>query len=180
MINFTLWLTVCFGGKFREKRTIALGTGSGSDAGFRGDETRVIVPVHYAGVACEMDTIMALAKKHNLFVVEDAAQGVMSTYKGRALRLDVGCIGHFRVGHDGRWVRVHQNDAVTLFAQGFTCLRARVVKLTRLTDNNRARTQNQLHLHSEFNFTESRVETAWPSLRHSCRSELTRQGISLP
>lgn len=46
------------------------------------DKTRVIVPVHYAGVACEMDTIMALAKKHNLFVVEDAAQGVMSTYKG--------------------------------------------------------------------------------------------------
>ena len=45
------------------------------------DKTRVIVPVHYAGVACEMDTIMALAKKHNLFVVEDAAQGVMSTYK---------------------------------------------------------------------------------------------------
>ena len=54
------------------------------------DKTRVIVPVHYAGVACEMDTIMALAKKHNLFVVEDAAQGVMSTYKGRAL----GTIGH--------------------------------------------------------------------------------------
>ncbi|VEW03021.1 conserved hypothetical protein [Escherichia coli] len=37
MINFTLWLTVCFGGKFRQKRTIALGTGSGSDAGVRGD-----------------------------------------------------------------------------------------------------------------------------------------------
>ena len=54
------------------------------------DKTRVIVPVHYAGVACEMDTIMALATKHNLFVVEDAAQGVMSTYKGRAL----GTIGH--------------------------------------------------------------------------------------
>ena len=54
------------------------------------EKTKVIVPVHYAGVACEMDTIMALAKKHNLFVVEDAAQGVMSTYKGRAL----GTIGH--------------------------------------------------------------------------------------
>ncbi|ANC39950.1 dTDP-4-amino-4,6-dideoxygalactose transaminase [Hafnia alvei] len=54
------------------------------------DKTRAIVPVHYAGVACEMDTIMALAKKYNLFVVEDAAQGVMSTYKGKAL----GSIGH--------------------------------------------------------------------------------------
>ena len=54
------------------------------------EKTRAIVPVHYAGVACEMDTIMALADKYNLFVVEDAAQGVMSTYKGRAL----GTIGH--------------------------------------------------------------------------------------
>ncbi|MEK6491239.1 dTDP-4-amino-4,6-dideoxygalactose transaminase [Klebsiella grimontii] len=54
------------------------------------EKTRAIVPVHYAGVACEMDTIMAIASKHNLFVVEDAAQGVMSTYKGRAL----GTIGH--------------------------------------------------------------------------------------
>lgn len=55
------------------------------------DKTRVIVPVHYAGVACEMDTIMDIARRHNLKVVEDAAQGVMSTYKGRAL----GTIGDF-------------------------------------------------------------------------------------
>lgn len=55
------------------------------------EKTRVIVPVHYAGVACEMDTIMAIARKHNLKVVEDAAQGVMSTYKGRPL----GTIGDF-------------------------------------------------------------------------------------
>ncbi|MGE9553253.1 dTDP-4-amino-4,6-dideoxygalactose transaminase [Erwinia amylovora] len=54
------------------------------------DKTRVIVPVHYAGVACEMDAIMALAEKYKLFVVEDAAQGVMSTYKGKAL----GTLGH--------------------------------------------------------------------------------------
>ncbi|SDB54577.1 dTDP-4-amino-4,6-dideoxygalactose transaminase [Pseudobutyrivibrio sp. YE44] len=49
------------------------------------DKTKAIVPVHYAGVACEMDTIMDIAKRHNLKVVEDAAQGVMSTYKGQAL-----------------------------------------------------------------------------------------------
>ena len=55
------------------------------------DKTRVIVPVHYAGVACEMDTIMEIAQRHNLMVVEDAAQGIMSTYKGRAL----GTIGDF-------------------------------------------------------------------------------------
>ena len=47
--------------------------------------TRAIAPVHYAGVACEMDTIMAVARQHGLKVVEDAAQGVMSTYKGQAL-----------------------------------------------------------------------------------------------
>jgi dTDP-4-amino-4,6-dideoxygalactose transaminase len=47
--------------------------------------TRAIAPVHYAGVSCEMDTITSIAKRHNLKVVEDAAQGVMSSYKGRAL-----------------------------------------------------------------------------------------------
>lgn len=47
--------------------------------------TRAIIPVHYAGIACEMDTIMAIARQHGLKVVEDAAQGVMATYKGRAL-----------------------------------------------------------------------------------------------
>lgn len=52
--------------------------------------TRAIVVVHYAGVACEMDTIMALASRHQLAVIEDAAQGMMATYKGRPL----GTIGH--------------------------------------------------------------------------------------
>lgn len=47
--------------------------------------TRAIAPVHYAGVACEMDTIMDIARRHGLKVVEDAAQGVMASYKGRAL-----------------------------------------------------------------------------------------------
>lgn len=57
------------------------------------DKTKAIVPVHYAGVACEMDTIMDIAKRHHLIVVEDAAQGVMSTYKGKALGAigDYGC-----------------------------------------------------------------------------------------
>lgn len=55
------------------------------------DKTKAIMVVHYAGVACEMDTIMEIAKRHNLKVIEDAAQGVMSTYKGRYL----GTIGDF-------------------------------------------------------------------------------------
>lgn len=54
-------------------------------------KTKVIVPVHYAGVSCEMDTIMNIAKRYHIRVVEDAAQGVMSSYKGKAL----GTIGHF-------------------------------------------------------------------------------------
>lgn len=55
------------------------------------DKTKVICLVHYAGVACEMDTIMDIAKRHHLMVVEDAAQAVMSTYKGKAC----GTIGDF-------------------------------------------------------------------------------------
>lgn len=54
-------------------------------------KTKAIVPVHYAGVSCEMDIIMAIAKKYGLYVIEDAAQGVMSKYKGKAL----GTIGDF-------------------------------------------------------------------------------------
>ena len=54
-------------------------------------KTKAIVPVHYAGVSCEMDTIMDIARRHNLCVIEDAAQGVMSRYKGKAL----GTIGDF-------------------------------------------------------------------------------------
>jgi dTDP-4-amino-4,6-dideoxygalactose transaminase len=53
-------------------------------------KTKAIVPVHYAGVGCEMDVIMDIAKRYGLFVVEDAAQGMMSSYKGKAL----GTIGH--------------------------------------------------------------------------------------
>jgi len=52
--------------------------------------TKAIVPVHYAGIACEMDVIMEIANRHDLVVIEDAAQGMMSSYKGRAL----GTIGH--------------------------------------------------------------------------------------
>ena len=57
------------------------------------ERTRVIVPVHYAGVSCEMDEIIRIARRHDLMVVEDAAQGVMSTYRGRALGTlgDFGC-----------------------------------------------------------------------------------------
>ena len=72
------------------------------------DKTKVIVPVHYAGVACEMDTIMDIAHCHNLKVVEDAAQAICSTYKGRQLGTigDFGCLSfhetkNFSMGEGG-------------------------------------------------------------------------------
>lgn len=70
--------------------------------------TKAIVPVHYAGVACEMDTIMDIAKRYNLLVIEDAAQGIMASYKGQALGAigDMGCFSfhetkNFSMGEGG-------------------------------------------------------------------------------
>ena len=62
------------------------------------ERTKAIVPVHYAGVACEMDAIMALAEKYHLKVVEDAAQGVEAYYHGKALGTigDFGCYSSMR------------------------------------------------------------------------------------
>ena len=81
------------------------------------DRTRAIMPVHYAGVACEMDTIMDIAKRHGLKVIEDAAQGVMSYYKGRALGTigDFGCYSfhetkNYSMGEGGALVLTHKED----------------------------------------------------------------------
>ena len=72
------------------------------------ERTKAIVPVHYAGVSCEMDTIMDIAKRHNLLVIEDAAQGIMASYKGKALGAigDMGCFSfhetkNFSMGEGG-------------------------------------------------------------------------------
>lgn len=72
------------------------------------EHTKAIVPVHYAGVGCEMDVIMDIAERHNLMVIEDAAQGIMSTYKGQALGAigDMGCFSfhetkNFSMGEGG-------------------------------------------------------------------------------
>lgn len=81
------------------------------------DKTKAIVPVHYAGVACEMDTIMELAKKYNLCVIEDAAQGVMSKYKGKALGTigDFGCFSfhetkNYSMGEGGALLIKNKDD----------------------------------------------------------------------
>lgn len=82
------------------------------------EKTKVIVPVHYAGVACEMDTIMDIARRHGLYVVEDTAQAIMSTYKGRPLGTigDVGCFSfhetkNYSMGEGGA-VSVNNPDMI--------------------------------------------------------------------
>ena len=80
-------------------------------------KTKAIVPVHYAGVSCEMDTIMDIAKRHNLKVIEDAAQGIMSTYKGRPLGTigDYGCYSfhetkNLSMGEGGAFLIRNESD----------------------------------------------------------------------
>ena len=81
------------------------------------EKTKAIVPVHYGGVSCEMDTICDIAKRHNLLVIEDAAQGVMSYYKGKALGSigDFGCYSfhetkNYSMGEGGAVLVNHQDD----------------------------------------------------------------------
>ena len=81
------------------------------------DKTKVIVPVHYAGVACEMDTIMDIAHRHNLLVVEDAAQAIFSTYKDKLCGTigDFGCLSfhetkNLSMGEGGAIIINHEKD----------------------------------------------------------------------
>ncbi len=87
--------------------------------------TKAIVPVHYAGVGCEMDTIMQIAKKHDLLVIEDAAQGVMATYKGRAL----GSIGHIGAYsfHETKNIISGEGGAILINDEQFA-LRAEIIR----------------------------------------------------
>lgn len=87
--------------------------------------TRVIVPVHYAGVACEMDAIMAIAARHGLRVVEDAAQGVRATYKGRALG-SIGDLGAYSF-HETKNVISGEGGALLVNDPGLA-LRAEIIR----------------------------------------------------
>jgi dTDP-4-amino-4,6-dideoxygalactose transaminase len=75
-------------------------------------KTKAIVPVHYAGVPCEMDTIMALAKKHHLFVIEDAAQAILSTYRG-TLAGTIGDLGSFSF-HDTKNIQCGEGGVLLI------------------------------------------------------------------
>jgi dTDP-4-amino-4,6-dideoxygalactose transaminase len=87
--------------------------------------TKAIAPVHYAGVGCEMDTIMHIAKKHNLLVIEDAAQGVMSNYKGRALG-SIGHLGAFSF-HETKNIISGEGGALLINDEAFE-LRAEIIR----------------------------------------------------
>jgi dTDP-4-amino-4,6-dideoxygalactose transaminase len=87
--------------------------------------TKAIVPVHYAGIACEMDTIMEIARRNNLPVVEDAAQGVMSTYKGRALG-SIGDLGAYSF-HETKNVISGEGGAL-LVNEPTMALRAEIIR----------------------------------------------------
>lgn len=87
--------------------------------------TKAIVPVHYAGVACEMDTILDIASRHGLRVVEDAAQGVMASYKGRALGA-IGDLGAFSF-HETKNVISGEGGALLVNAPELA-LRAEVIR----------------------------------------------------
>ena len=89
------------------------------------EKTKAIVPVHYAGVACEMDKINEIAKRHNLFVVEDAAQGMMATYKGRALGSmgDFGCYSY----HETKNYSMGEGGALLINRPEF-CDRAEIIR----------------------------------------------------
>ena len=89
------------------------------------EKTKAIVPVHYAGVGCEMDAINEIAKRHNLFVVEDAAQGMMATYKGRALGSlgDFGCYSY----HETKNYSMGEGGALLINRPEF-CDRAEIIR----------------------------------------------------
>ncbi len=95
--------------------------------------TRAIVPVHYAGVACEMDTIVAIARRHDLRIVEDAAQGVMASYKGRALGA-IGDLGGFSF-HETK--NIHSGEAGCLLLRDKDLVQRAEIMREKGTDRSR-------------------------------------------
>jgi dTDP-4-amino-4,6-dideoxygalactose transaminase len=87
--------------------------------------TRAIVPVHYAGVSCDMDTIGAIARRHDLWIVEDAAQGIMAGYKGRALGA-IGNLGSFSF-HETKNIMSGEGGSLLVSDPGLV-LRAEIIR----------------------------------------------------
>ena len=162
------------------------------------EKTRVIVPVHYAGVSCEMDTILDIARRHHLLVVEDAAQGVMSTYKGKALGTlgDFGCFSfhetkNYSMGEGGALVinRPEYIERAEIFREKGTnrskFFRGQVDKYTWVdfgdsclpSDLNAAYLWAQLEMADEIN--EDRLAT-WNAYDQSFQPLKAENGVELP
>jgi dTDP-4-amino-4,6-dideoxygalactose transaminase len=110
-------------------------------------KTKAIVPVHYAGIACDMDTIMSIARRHNLLVIEDAAQGIAATYRSRPL----GTIGHIGC------FSFHETKNVTSGGQGGAVMvndRALVDRATAIFDNGTNRAQFLQGRISQYSWTQ--------------------------
>ena len=140
--------------------------------------TRAIVPVHYAGVGCEMDEICRIAARHGLFVVEDAAQGVMATYKGRPL----GSIG------DAAAISFHETKNVTAGEGGALVVnrkawaeRAEILweKGTNRTLFARGQVDNYSWIDLGSSFLPSEISAAflWAQLEHA--EEITRMRLAI-
>lgn len=161
-------------------------------------KTKVIVPVHYAGVACEMDSIMDIAKRYRLKVVEDAAQGIMCTYKGRALGTigDFGCFSfhetkNYSMGEGGALLinDPAYNEAAEILREKGTnrsqFFRGQVDKYTWIdfgdsylpSDMNAAYLWAQLEMAEEIN--ESRI-AIWERYNNAFQVLRETRGIGLP
>ena len=161
-------------------------------------KTKVIVPVHYAGVACEMDSIMDIAKRYRLKVVEDAAQGIMCTYKGRALGTigDFGCFSfhetkNYSMGEGGALLindPAYNEAAEILLEKGTNrsqFFRGQVDKYTWIdfgdsylpSDMNAAYLWAQLEMAEEIN--ESRI-AIWERYNNAFQVLRETRGIGLP
>lgn len=162
------------------------------------EKTKVIVPMHYAGVACEMDAIMDIAKRHHLKVVEDAAQGIISTYKGHALGTigDFGCYSfhetkNYTMGEGGALVinnPAYNERAEILREKGTNrsrFLRGQIDKYTWVdfgdsylpSELNAAYLWAQLECADEIN--QNRLET-WHKYYEALKSLEDRQAVQLP
>ena len=161
-------------------------------------KTKVIVPVHYAGIACEMDSIMDIAKRYHLKVVEDAAQGIMCTYKGKALGTigDFGCFSfhetkNYSMGEGGALLinDPAYNEAAEILREKGTnrsqFFRGQVDKYTWIdfgdsylpSDMNAAYLWAQLEMAEEIN--ESRI-AIWERYNNAFQILRETRGIGLP
>jgi dTDP-4-amino-4,6-dideoxygalactose transaminase len=129
-------------------------------------KTRAIVPVHYAGIACEMDTIMEIAIRHGLKVVEDAAQGLMSNYKGKALG-SIGDIGAYSF-HETKNVISGEGGAL-LVQDPLLAMRAEIIREKGTNRSQFFRGQVDKYTWQEIGSSNGATRTSQPNYQQTTR-----------